>query len=233
MRVSLLLSCLGAAAGCTTVLVGKKASADGSTFSSHTNDAFDPKKDPRLVRVPARAHAAGATRPIYLTLEDYPRYSTYERELPAYYPVGNQSASAPIGEIPEVRKTHAYYEGTYGALNEKQVGLGESTCSCVSWTALDPKSKPSPPCTSESEAGDACSLLSVDELSSIAMERASSAREAVRLMGELAVAHGFYGCDSEEGSGESLMVNDPNDGWIFHVLPRATRGCFDIMPFTR
>jgi dipeptidase len=75
-----------------------------------------------------------------------------------------------------VNHTFAYWEQTYGAMNERQVGIGESTCSAV-YAAQAPD-----------EGGQA--LMSVDELSKIAMERASTAREAVQLMGDLAVQFG-------------------------------------------
>ena len=64
--------------------------------------------------------------------------------------------------------------------------------------------------------------MSVDTLSQLAMERASSAREAVALMGAMAEQYGFYGAGSFEGSAESLMVSDPVEGWVFHVLPDPT-----------
>ena len=50
---------------------------------------------------------------------------------------------------------------------------------------------------------------------------ASTAKEAVELMGSLAVRHGFYGADSFEGSAESLMVVDPDEGWVFHAAAGA------------
>ena len=209
------------AQSCTTILVGSKASADGSVMCSHTNDG-EGTMDPRLVFVPAKDHEPGSKRPIYYSPEVYPRYVGYERGLEAYYPVGEQESMGAIGFLPQANHTFQYVEQTYAALNEKQVGMGESTCSCVDWTALG--GRDSEPCGSSSAgaAGSPCALLSIDELSRVAMERASSAREAVSLMGALAVEHGFYGADSFEGSAESLMVVDKHDAWIFHILPHPS-----------
>jgi dipeptidase len=51
------------------------------------------------------------------------------------------------------------------------------------------------------------------------MERARTARQAVEIMGSLAETYGFYGAGQFEGTAESLAVSDPNEAWIFHVLP--------------
>jgi dipeptidase len=210
-RIAAFFLLLPGTQGCTTLLLGKKATADGSVIATHSNDG-EGTTDPRLVRIPAADWPAGATRPVWPNPESYPRYVGKARLAEAYYPEAYhppQPESAVLGEIPQVNHTYAYWEETYGALNEKQLGIGESTCSAV-YSA-----------TSVEVGGGA--LFSVDELSKIAMERTASAREAVQLMGDLAVAHGFHGQSGAlEGGGESLMVVDPNEGFVFHVLADKT-----------
>lgn len=198
------------ASACTTFVVGKKATADGSVMCTHTNDGGG-TTDPRLVRVPSRDYPEDSLRPVYASPESYPRYVGYDRNASEYYPENCLAGKSrcgvftPIGYIPQVTHTFAYYETTYGVMNEMQVGIGESTCSGVF--------------VSRSVDAGGKALLSVDQLSQIAMERASTAREAVSIMGALAEKYGFYGeSTSFEGGSESLVVIDPNEGWVFHIL---------------
>jgi len=194
--------------GCTVFLAGKDATVDGSVMVSHSNDGeFD--TDPRLVRVPAGEYSPGSKRDVFFSPESYPRYIGYTRGVPEYYPSDDEESFKPIGSIEQVSRTFAYLEDTYGAVNEKQVGIGESTCSAVFGAV--PLGAP-----------NGTALFSVDELSHIAMERASSAREAIEIMGSLAVKYGFYGAGEFEGTGESLGVTDPSEAWIFHILPDPT-----------
>ena len=189
---------------CTTFIVGKKASKDGSVMCSHSDDG---KTDARLIYVPAY-NQTEKFRNVYYDTEGYPRYIGYDRG-PSYYPTNNEVAFKPIGQIPQVPYTYARYEATYGIMNEHQVGIAESTCSGIFST------------NAVNYGGNA--LLSIDELSRIALERCDSSRCSVLLMGELAVKYGFYGADSgREGGAESLMVTDPNEGFIFHILPDDT-----------
>jgi dipeptidase len=162
--------------GCTTLIAGRGATVDGSTLATHSNDG-EGNVDPRLVHIPARDHAPGSKRPIYWSPETFPRYVGFDRGADAYYPVGKQRAWEPIGYIDEVAHTYGYHEQTYGALNEHGVGIGESTCAGV--FAAAPLGR----------GGRA--LFSVDQLTQLAMERATTSREAVQLMGSLAVAHGW------------------------------------------
>ncbi len=72
----------------------------------------------------------GDKRNIYYVTEEFPRYIGYDRG-PAYYPKHEQTPYTPMGSIPQVAHTFAYYEGTYAIMNEKQVAMAESTCSGV------------------------------------------------------------------------------------------------------
>lgn len=202
------------AVACTTFAVGRQATTDGSVMATHSNDGGG-TTDPRLVKIPARDFAPGSLRPIYASPENYPRYVGYERQASAYFPENCQAGPGhcdsfePLGYIPQVNHTFSYFEATYGTMNEKQVSLTESTCSGV-YAAL-----------AIGAGGNA--LLSIDQLSQIAMERASTAREAILIMGQLSELYGFYGeSASFEGGSESLFVTDPTEAWAFHILADPT-----------
>mmetsp|Transcript_23393 Transcript_23393/g.53686 ORF Transcript_23393/g.53686 Transcript_23393/m.53686 type:complete len:615 (+) Transcript_23393:46-1890(+) len=201
---------VGTAQACTVFIAGKNATTDGSVLVSHSNDG-EFTTDPRLVKIPAQDWEEGSMRPVFFSPEDYPRYVGTDRGAPEYYPKSSDEPSfQPIGYIPqEVTHTYAYLEETYGAVNEKQVAVGESTCSGV-FGAI-PLGAP-----------NGTAMLSIDELTHIAMERTSTALEAVELMGRLAEEYGFYGAGEFEGTAESLGVTDPHDAWIFHILPDPT-----------
>jgi len=211
---------------CTTIIVGPKASADGSTMTTHTADCAE--CDFRLAKVPARDWPAGAQRPIYLFASAYPR-RVQEGRSPTWEPANLDSSlpQAPawkrkgfsqiIGHIPQVRHTFALIEGLYGIENEHQVAIGESTCSGRFWTK--PRGVPN--------GGQA--LLEIGELSSIALERCRTARCAIQTMGDLATRYGYYGAqwdgqmdDIIAEAGEALTVGDPREAWVFHILPDDT-----------
>ncbi|CAK0801179.1 unnamed protein product, partial [Prorocentrum cordatum] len=122
------------------------------------------------------------------------------------------------GFIDEVEHTYGYQSGSYAVLNDQGLAIGESTCGAVFGTCGKGSSVA---CEPGRQVGVA--LMSIDTLSYLAAERCASAREAVQLMGDLAVEHGFYGPpDSFEGSGESLIVGDPEEAWAFQILSDPT-----------
>lgn len=176
--------------------------------------------DARLIHVPAQDHPEGSKRPIFYTPENFPRYlgsamgPGYEpSQETAGYPVYE-----PIGYIDQVAHTFGYQSGSYGVINEHGVSVGESTCSAMFGTCGRNQTVG---CEPGRKVGEA--LLSIDTLSYLAMERCKSSKEAVELMGSLAVQYGFYGPpDSFEGSGESLVVADPDEAWAFQILSDPT-----------
>jgi dipeptidase len=196
----------------TTQLAAHSADGGGNT-------------DPRLVRIPGNTYPANAKRPIFASPESYPRYVGVDPRskagsIPEYLSEncqagGDTSASpycadwVPIGYVPQVESTYSYYEAVYGVMNVHQVGISESTCSAVY--------------AAKGVSNGGLALLSINALSQIAMERASTAREAVQIMGDLSEKYGFYGASASfEGGGESLIVTDANEGWVFHILADPT-----------
>ena len=149
--------------------------------------------DFRLVKVPAMKHEANSMRPVFCYDENsLPRFAGTLRGAIPEYTALQEAASVPIGFIPQVPETFAYWEAASGICNEQGVMLAECTCSSIFAAEPKPKGK---------------ALLGYMELTRLALERASTAREAVTLMGELAEQHGFYGNSLRlSGAAESLAV---------------------------
>ena len=103
----------------------------------------------------------------------------------AFNPTGNQ--------IPQVAHTYGYFGGIFGMLNEKQVGFGESTTS------------------GRRESRNTSGFFDITNLSYLAAERGATAREAIQVMGDLAVKYGY------KDGGEMLAVCDPFETWIFEI----------------
>jgi len=195
---------------CSTFIVGKDATIDGSVITSHSDDG-EGNPDSRLVYIPSAKYKKGSKRPILPDLEDNSRFIGYGRGK-AYEPdvigLTDANITKPIGFIDQVETTYGYYDSNYGVINDVQLTIGESTCS-ARYGAL-----------AVGNGGEA--LMSINELSRIAMERCNSSRIAVQMMGDLAVKYGFYGAGLFEGGGETLLVGDTVEGWVFHVLADPT-----------
>ena len=217
---------------CTTIAIGSKGSIDGSTLISYNADCSE--CDWRVNKVPPKDHEKGAQRPVYLLSGSYPLHVRSDHgetwtpdnlEQSKFTEQWKQMGGTILGWIPQVEHTFGYVEGLYGIMNENQVAIGESTCASRIWAA--PVGYPS------GNSGTGKALLEVSELSQIAMERATTAREAIKIMGDLATQYGFYSADWDSNSkdfpnnvkgegGEALSVADPNEAWIFHIVPDDT-----------
>ncbi|CAK4618132.1 unnamed protein product [Aphanomyces euteiches] len=204
---------------CTVMLVGAKASATRVPITTHTADCTN--CDFRLAKVPQQQHAPGSMRNIPLLSQVYPRYVGKDRGAPEYYQENlqqgffNWSNTPIIGQIPQVETTFGYVDAIYPVVNEYQLATRESTCGARFYA------KPA------TQGGTA--LFDITELARVAFERTKTARDAINLMADLAVKHGYYGAywgDKEDEmlnqAGETLTVTDPKKGWVFHILPDDT-----------
>lgn len=186
---------------CTTMIITKGATADGSMMVTHSDD--NELSDQRLIYVPAQDHAPGSQRGIVDGSNDaYPRLVSTQRG-PGYDMPG-QPDTPLIGSIPEVAHTYAYFDGSYGIMNEHNLMMGECTNGA----------RYQPPHVTQDEArqtGKHCRLFYSAELSRIALERCRTARDAVKLMGSLIDTYGYF------STGETLLVGDERDAWVFEM----------------
>jgi dipeptidase len=210
--------------GCTTIVVGGKASTTGSPMNTHTADCME--CDWRINKVPAMDWPKGSRRPLYKLTDPYPRQVREDRgytwskknleDMPQKKDWEKQNMT--MGSIPQVEHTYALIEGMYGIMNEWGVSIGESST---------PAKLYAPPVFAGGKA-----LLDVGELSEIALERATTAREAIKIMGKLAEKYGYYSAEWDDTiygpelpmgeGGEALTVIDADEAWVFHILPDPT-----------
>ena len=184
LLISLLIACAGqvmaqeAPDACTSIMAGKKATADGSVMTSHTCDSW---YRTWMQMAPAA---------------DYPRdtvMSVFKGRMHTEYPASRDGMTE-TGTIPQAKHTYRYLDTAYPCMNEKQLAMGETT-----FSGRD---------TMQNKKG----MFYIEELQRIALERCSTAREAITLMGDLIKKYGYA------DGGECLTIADPKEVWIFEVL---------------
>jgi dipeptidase len=163
---------------CTSILVGRLASADGSTMTSHSCDSNTDRTWMNIV--PRQKHGTGATAPVWLEPKETKGPDDPDR--------------IEAGRIPQVAETYRYLNAAYPIMNEHQVAIGETT------TGGRPELK--------SDAG----IIDAPELYRLVLERAKTAREAIRIADELTKAHGY------SDWGECFTFSDPQEVWHFEIL---------------
>jgi len=177
--------------GCTVIGVGRLATADGSVITSHT----DCCSECRIQVIPGRAFPKGAKAPVHWGMV----YFGAEDDRHAL-PLGDLGKV--IGEIPQVERTFTYFHTGYSQMNERQLAIGESTCS--QRAELD---------VAYIE-GLTRQIMTIEQAQVFALERCTKAREAVRLIGGLVEKYGFLpSC----GGSEALCIADPRELWTMEI----------------
>ncbi len=165
--------------GCTTITVGKLASWDGSVITSHTDDSHRTRSWINIV--PPKKHKKGET----VTM--YKRVAVDTLAMPAY-------GHIPIGEIPQVKYTNGYINTAYPGLNDKQLGIGESTFG------------------GREELQSDSGLIDCQRLCKLMLERCDNARDAIKTGGELIEKYGWI------DEGEALTIADKNEVWHMEIV---------------
>ena len=156
------------AMACTNLIVGKKASADGSVICTYNCDGFGFAGS--LFYTPAGRHTPGEKIAIH-----------------GWGPSHNDQF------VEQVEYTY----NVVGFTNERQVTIVESTFD------------------GRLELQNPEGLLDYFSLMRLALQRSSSAREAIRCMAELVERYGY------NSSGESITVCDPNEAWIMEMVGKG------------
>jgi dipeptidase len=180
-----------ASEACTVIMVGKLASTDGSVMTTHTCDCG--VCDWTFRYVPAADSPAGTMRKIY----HIDQFGSWAPEAGLKWERAKDNLAGL--EIPQPAHTYGYIHGDFGYMNDNQVAIGESTIGCQR----------------KMENNTPTAKLDITMLTLLAMERAKTAREAIKTMGELAEKHGYGFTDT----GEMLAVADPNEVWVFEIMP--------------
>ena len=96
---------------CTSIIVGRLASADGSVMTAHSCDG---NYRTWVNIVPPKTHPKGTMTKIY--------HGFLHNETP-----WDMRRVTVAGEIPQVESTYAYLNTAYPCMNEKQLAIGETT----------------------------------------------------------------------------------------------------------
>jgi dipeptidase len=96
---------------CTSILVGRLASVDGSTMTSHSCDSNTDRTWMNIV--PRQKHKKGDTASVWLEPKETKGPDDPDR--------------VEVGKIPQVEETYKYLNAAYPIMNEYQLAIGETT----------------------------------------------------------------------------------------------------------
>lgn len=143
--------------------------------------------DCRLRIIPGSTFPKGAMSPIYWGMQDI-------RPM--------DSLGKVIGYIPQADKTFTYIHSALPHINEHQLAIGESTLSQREELKF--------------KFGEGDQIMTVEQAQLLALQRCSTAYDAVKLIGHLMEEYGFLPSCVDES--EALAIADVNEVWIFEVF---------------
>lgn len=111
----------------------------------------------------------------------------------------DRGTNKPLGQIPQPTETYQ----VIGFMNEFQVAIGETTFGGIK------------------ELRDSTAIVDYGSLMFLALQRAKTAREAIKVMVELVEQYGYA------SSGESFSIGDPNEVWILEMIAKKTNLKYD------
>jgi len=164
--------------GCTSVLVGKNASVDGSTMTSHSCDSNTDRTWMDIV--PAQSRKPGEMATLWMDPKESKGPDDPDR--------------VPAGAIPQVPRTHKFLNAAYPIMNEYQLAIGETTFG------------------GKRELKSDVGIIDCPELYRLVLERAKTAREAIRVADALTKEHGY------NDWGEAFTFADKDEVWLFEIL---------------
>ena len=163
---------------CTSIMVGKRASTDGSVITSHTCDG---RYRTWMSVEPAANHRKGAVH----TVQKGTMHTAYH---------GDTTGVRTAAFLPEAEHTYAYLNTAYPCLNEKQLAIGETTFGG--------------PDTLRNPMG----VFQIEELERIVLQRCTTARDAITLIGQLVAKYGY------SDGGECITIADRHEVWQMEIL---------------
>ncbi len=98
-----------------------------------------------------------------------------------------------LGKIKQVRHTYS----VVGLMNEHQLAIGETTY------------------TGRTELQDTTGIIDYGSAIFLALQRAKTAREAIKVIADLFDVYGYY------STGESFSISDPNEVWIMEIIGKG------------
>ena len=180
-------------AACTIFAVGKDATVDGSTMTSHTCDSNS--DDVRIWVIPSME--AGTERDIVVSGRKGADYSNFP-EVRDYGVNGLAVSSYSIEE-----PTNQYIHAMYSFINDKGLAMGESTCS--------PDRNSERAMTARKYFNENEGIWDCYMLQDAALELCSTAREAVEFMGAKITEEGWNGYP------ETINITDGTETWVLEA----------------